>query len=141
MNPSKLSSEQMQALNRLKSRIDAFRRSHSPRTKFPPSIVDAAKHLLALGLPQSQLVRACKVSSSLVYRWQKDRAGSSMSVSQVPRPVSVLTVVDEQSETNARHEIAPKESASQGCIQFTMQSAEWTFCVRLEPLHINRTPK
>jgi hypothetical protein len=118
-----LTPSQTKRLAQIQARLTEFRRNHPTRTRIPDSIRDAVLQTIADGLTPLQVLGACKISSSLLYRWRHEAA-----VTSEPRrqPVSILSVVDPDP---APARVTPP--ARHADLQFSVGG--WNVHIRVEP--------
>lgn len=87
-------SQRPSPLDTLRTRFNAFRSTHPPRTRIPTELRRDAVAALKAGVSQAAVARACGISSTQVTYWCKAHTAAATAP-------SILTVVDDPPHTTA----------------------------------------
>lgn len=87
-----------QRLQNLRRRFWSFRRSHSPGTRIPQTLRDAALLALRNGIPESEVRQACRINSTQLKLWQRAQGHDAKKSEADGQMVRVFPVIDEEIE-------------------------------------------
>ena len=87
-----------QRVQNLRRRFWSFRRSHSPGTRIPQTLRDAALLALRNGIPEAEVRQACGITSTQLRQWQRTQGPKAQYSESEGQMVRVFPVVEEELE-------------------------------------------
>lgn len=113
-----------QRLQNLRRRFWSFRRSHSPGTRIPPTLRDAALLALRTGIPEAQVRQACGITSTQLRQWQRTQGPNEHKSESEGEMVRVFPVVEEEIE------IPTEPSSVQASQSLSLSIGGWDIFIR-----------
>jgi hypothetical protein len=89
-----------------------FRQENRPRTRIPDYLRDSALEEIQRGTPESEVIKACKVSHELLDRWREVKCGHPRRVKAKKPKARVFPVIDEKASGIESPVIGAEESST-----------------------------
>jgi len=96
-------------IERLQRDFARFRRTHPLRTRIPDSLRSAALDALQNGAAESEVRRACGVTSDQIAQWTKSQPGHAPRARLHPVEPRIFPVVEDATDPQHGSEVEPPE--------------------------------
>ena len=110
----------------LRRNFARFRRTNSPRTRIPDGLRQATLDVLDSGIEESEVRRACGVTSDQVAQWRKNPQARDLERSLQRQELRVFPVVDDFASAGHGGEPAPQKQD----LELDLRLGDWTLCIR-----------
>ena len=87
-----------QRIENLRRRFANFHRAHSPGTRIPQTLRDAALLALRNGIPAAEVRQACRINSIQLKLWQRSQSHDAKESEADGQMVRVFPVIEEEIE-------------------------------------------
>ena len=115
----------VQVLEDLQRRFAEFRQVHRPRERIPDQLRDAMLEAIQSGIPEAEVLRACRISREILGRWREVKKGIKRRVRTSGSKARVYPVVEEKFPVPVHHVNAPEELS-----QLQLQIGCWCISIR-----------
>ena len=111
-------------IERLRRDFAKFRREHSLRTRIPDSLRNAALAAVQSGTSESEIRRACGVTSDQIAQWRRHHQASAQARDLDEQEPRVFPVVDDMAGIGIAQSGEPMQQ------DLEMRIGGWAICVR-----------
>lgn len=108
----------------LRRRFANFHRAHSPGTRIPQTLRDAALLALRNGIPESEVRQACRINSTQLKLWQRSQGHDAKKSEAEGQMVRVFPVVEEEIE------VPTEPSSVQASRSLSLSIGGWDVFIR-----------
>jgi hypothetical protein len=114
-----------QVLEDLQRMFTEFRQAHRPRERIPDQLRDAMLEAIEVGMPEAEVLRACRISREILERWREVKMGIRRRARAKRSKARVYPVVEEGFPVPVHH-VNTREELS----KLQLQIGNWSISIR-----------